>query len=208
MTSIITTIGATVKLRLVWIILATFGLAAPAALLAQGCCGGGARKPGCTMGGTDGTAAAGGHEGHTPAPATTANENTVPKAALAQPVQVVFDNYIKVQTALAQDSVEGLQPAAGAMAKAIEGDSNRALPAKVAQQVDALAKAKDLETARAAFKPLSESLIRYLTDQKVPAGNYYEVYCPMAKASWLQRDQRILNPYLGKAMVHCGQLKT
>jgi hypothetical protein len=82
------------------------------------------------------------------------------------------------------------------------------LPPKVAQQVEALSKAKDLETARATFKPLSESLIQYLKDQKVPPGAYHEVYCPMAKASWLQTDKTVMNPYMGKAMIHCGQLKT
>ncbi len=30
----------------------------------------------------------------------------------------------------------------------------------------------------------------------------------MAKASWLQTGETVLNPYMGKAMVHCGQVKS
>jgi Cu(I)/Ag(I) efflux system membrane fusion protein len=124
-----------------------------------------------------------------------------------QPVQSVFDNYIKVQGTLAQDSLEGVGGTATAMAKAIRGDSMQMLSPKVTEQAEALAQAKNLEAARAAFKSLSESLIGYLKEQKVPPGAYYEAYCPMAKASWLQTDKTIMNPYMGKGMVHCGQIK-
>ena len=94
------------------------------------------------------------------------------------------------------------------MAKAIQGDSMRTLSPEVAQQAEALAKAKDLETARAAFKSLSESLIDFVKGQKAAAGTYHVAYCPMAKASWLQTGKTVMNPYMGKAMPHCGQLKS
>jgi hypothetical protein len=32
-------------------------------------------------------------------------------------------------------------------------------------------------------------------------------YCPMAKRSWLQRDDRLRNPYYGSAMLSCGEFK-
>jgi hypothetical protein len=75
------------------------------------------------------------------------------------PVQSVYDNYITVQGALAQDSLKGVSTAATAKAKAIQGDSMKMLSPEVAQQAEALARAKDLATARDAFKPLSDSLI-------------------------------------------------
>ena len=125
-----------------------------------------------------------------------------------KPVQLVFDSYIKAQASLAQDSIEGIESTAAAMVKVIREDTMKRLSPKVADQAEALAKAKDLETARAAFKPLSESLIGYLKQQKVSEGAYYVAYCPMAKASWIQTDKTIINPYMGKSMVHCGQIKT
>lgn len=157
------------------------------------------------MGGASG---ASGHEGHGTSQTAASAQASAPRHVFQQPVQSVFDNYIKVQGALAQDSVEGLATTAGAMAKSIRADSAKALSVQVAQQADALAQAKDLDAARAAFKPLSESLIAYLKAQKVPAGSYYVAYCPMAKASWLQTDKTIINPYMGKSMIHCGQIRS
>ena len=126
-----------------------------------------------------------------------------------QPVQSVYDNYIQIQGALAQDSLKGVAARAAAMAKAVRGDSMKMPPPmKVAGESEVLAQAKDLAGARAAFKPLSTSLIEYLKAQKVPAGAYYETYCPMAKASWLQTSKTITNPYMGKEMVHCGVIKS
>ena len=149
-----------------------------------------------------------GHEGHATAQAAAPDQNSGPKAVLAQPAQTVFDNYVRAQTALVGDSLEGVAGAAAEMAKAARADAKQALPPKVALQTEALAKARDLSAARAAFKSLSESLIKYLKDQKVPPGTYHEAYCPMAKASWLQTDTIIANPYLGKEMLRCGQFKS
>ncbi len=176
------------------------GLAAAPAGLAQGCCAGQAGgQAGCDMASHK---ASGDPEGHD------VTRTSAARAVFAQPVQSVFDNYIRVQGVLAQDSLEGVSTRAGAMAKAIRGDSMKTLPAKVAEQAEALGQAKDLEGARAAFKVLSESLISYLKGQKVPAGSYYVAYCPMAKASWVQAGKTIVNPYMGKGMVHCGEIKS
>lgn len=197
------------SMKAIAIFIAAFGLAASPAVLAQGCGGGGGGMGGCSMGGMDMNGGGhAGHEGHAAAQAAAPSQNSGPKAVLAQPAQRVFDNYVKVQTALAGDSFEGVAGAAAEMAKAARADAKQALPPKVAPQTEALAKARDLSAARAAFKSLSESLIQYLKDQKVPSGTYHEAYCPMAKASWLQTDTTIANPYLGKEMLRCGQFKS
>ncbi len=138
----------------------------------------------------------------------TADANPGAIKVFAEPVQAVYDNYITIQGALAKDSLEGISAATAAMSNAIQGDSKKALSPKVAQQVSALGKAKDLASARAAFKQLSDSLIQHLASQKVPAGIYHVAYCPMANASWIQTGKTVLNPYMGLSMPHCGQLKT
>ena len=160
-------------------------------------------KEGCNMGGT---ATAGGHEGH--GAGGVAADNAAVKPVFSGPVQSVFDDYIKVQGTLAQDSLEGVSGAGSAMAKAIQGDATQTLSPKVAQQAEALAKAKDLEAARAAFKSLSDSLIQFVKGQKAAAGTYHVAYCPMARASWLQTGTTVVNPYMGKGMIHCGQIKS
>ena len=127
--------------------------------------------------------------------------------ALMEPVKSVYVEYIDIQTALAKDSLAGVSENATALAKAIQGDPMKMLPPEVARQAANLARAKDLASARAALKPLSNSLIGYLAQKKVTPGPYYQAYCPMAKASWLQADRTLINnPYMGKSMATCGQI--
>ena len=125
---------------------------------------------------------------------------------LMQLVKPVYDHYLKIEKALANDSFKGVDEQAGAIFKVVQNDPMRMLPAKVAQQADRLAGATDLKAARAAFKPLSASLIKCLADHNVKDA-YVQVCCPMAKGSWLQADKKVKNPYLGKASSMCGIIK-
>ncbi|HLX68921.1 MAG TPA: DUF3347 domain-containing protein [Verrucomicrobiae bacterium] len=129
------------------------------------------------------------------------------KSALTPAVNSVYDHYVEIQTELVKDSMKGVSENAGAIAKAVRGDDKKALPPEVAKEADDLAKTKDVSSAREAFKPLSKSLIKYLADQKVHSDSFTEVYCPMADASWLQTDTEVHNPYLGKSMPNCGEIK-
>ncbi len=138
-----------------------------------------------------------------------AGHQTSPKEqtdALMEPVKSVFDNYLKIESALANDSTNGVAASASAIATAVRSDSMKMLSPEMAAQADALATTKDLASARAAFKPLSKSLIQYLADHNV-SGPYVEVYCPMVKASWLQTGEKIDNPYLGASMRGCGEIQ-
>lgn len=126
--------------------------------------------------------------------------------ALMEPVKSVFDHYLKIQTDLANDSLKGVPDEANAIAKAVRSDSMGMLPNTVATEAETLAKASDLKSARTAFKALSNSLIKYLDEHHVKNA-YVEIYCPMARASWLQADRNVNNPYLGKEMPTCGEIK-
>jgi hypothetical protein len=127
--------------------------------------------------------------------------------ALAEPVKSVLNHYLTIQTNLADDSVKGLAEHAKAIATAVKGDATKTFSPDVAKQAETLAQAKDLKAARAAFKPLSASLVKYLADKKAGKGVFHEVYCPMADANWLQTGKDIKNPYFGKEMLDCGELK-
>jgi hypothetical protein len=123
-------------------------------------------------------------------------------SAMMEPMKSVYGHYLKIQTDLANDSLNGVPDEADAIAKALQGDEMKI----VATQAETLARAPDLKTARAAFKPLSDSLIKYLADHHAKDA-YVQVYCPMAKASWLQADKNVSNPYLGQDMPTCGVIK-
>jgi hypothetical protein len=127
--------------------------------------------------------------------------------AIMQPVQSVFHNYFKIASALANDSMHGVAVNGSAIGMSIRRDSRQMLSPETAAQADVLATTTQLSTARFVFKRLSTSLIRCLADHGATSV-YVEVYCPTAKASWLQRKgQPIENPYLGKKMPRCGTIK-
>lgn len=122
--------------------------------------------------------------------------------ASPDPVRPVFDNYIKIQTALAQDSVQGVRESAAAIAKAVRSDSGSTFSLRLARQADRLARAKNLADARSAFVRVSPHLINYVKKNHV--AGYYTGYCRMQKVAWLQADPTIANPYMGKAMPGCA----
>jgi hypothetical protein len=128
--------------------------------------------------------------------------------ALMEPVKSVLNHYLTIQTNLATDTLQGVAEQATAIAGAVKADPMKMLSPDVAKQAETLAQAKDLKAAREAFKPLSASLIKYLADKKAGKGVYHEVYCPMANASWLQLGKDVRNPYYGKAMLDCGEVKS
>ena len=126
---------------------------------------------------------------------------------LALPAKSVYDHYLAIQKELARDSMKGVDEHANAIATEVKKGEARGLSTDVAKEAESVAKAKDLKSARQAFKPLSASLIKYLADNKAGKGVYHEAYCPMAKASWLQTEKDVRNPYYGKSMLDCGELK-
>ena len=122
------------------------------------------------------------------------------------PLQSALDKYLQIQTALAADSVKGVATSATELA-AVAKASSGVVPEAVGVHAEALAKTTDIKTAREAFKPLSATLVATLTAQKTKSGQYYEAFCPMAKASWIQSGQKISNPYFGPAMLSCGEIR-
>lgn len=129
-------------------------------------------------------------------------------AALAdERVEPLFKSYFKIQKALAADTLEGVAKNAGQIQR-LAGQSRAVeMPTGLATAAEAEAKAKDLKSARHAFQKLSRLLIQY--QQKHPQGGpaSFVIYCPMAKASWLQPTKAVNNPYLGKSMANCGIVK-
>lgn len=127
----------------------------------------------------------------------------------------VVEEYLKIQEALANDRVDGVPAAARRIQKLVAGLDKlkpTASTAKHAGQIRAklvpaaerLAKAADLARLREAFKEVSRPLALWVTVARPPALSV--VYCSMAKASWLQRNLPIRNPYYGPKMLTCGEV--
>jgi len=124
-------------------------------------------------------------------------------APVPAPIQSVMTPYLQVHDALAKDSLDGVSAAAATLGKAAKND--KTFPSELSQEAQTLAQAKDIATARTAFKPLSATLIKVLADNHVNSGAYVEAYCPMVNASWLQTGTTVSNPF-GASMSKCGSI--
>jgi len=124
----------------------------------------------------------------------------------ASPLQTALEQYVKIQTALASDSLKGVPEAAAAIAETAKTNSG-ALPDAVMMQAEAVGKATDIKAARSALKSLSATLITVASAAKEKTGHYYEAFCPMAGAAWIQADKKVANPYYGASMLTCGEIR-
>lgn len=130
-------------------------------------------------------------------------------------MQPILRSYLNIGDALAADSVDGVQEEAERIKKlTADLDPNEVtgehashykdVPAKLESASASLVKSKTLGEARAAYKKLSMPMGMWASMSK-PEG-VDVVYCPMAKASWLQKKGPIRNPYHGSEMLRCGQV--
>ena len=136
--------------------------------------------------------------------------NVAPAAKTAP--AAVAEQYIAIQTALANDTLDQVSRHAAAIAEMTIPASDQAgdpgsCAAASATAIHAaaarLVRAENLKDARAAFVDLSNALGQ--DKDLVAAGNLKTAYCPMAKEYWLQAGDTIANPYLGSAMLRCGK---
>ena len=118
-----------------------------------------------------------------------------PALAADLPAALV-DPYLRVQTALAADKIARAAGSLGAQAKAI---------VDAARQLESAA---DVTKARDAFGNLSDAIVAYLqASGSTPGSDVKVAFCPMAAKPWLQKGTAIRNPYYGKSMLECGEIK-
>ena len=128
--------------------------------------------------------------------------------ALAAPLRAadvpapLLDAYLKIGTTLAADKVDGVPAAAQVIAAEAKklgapGEATLAAAGKIAA-------AADLKATRAAFGDLSDAVIALAG---TAPGGAKRAYCPMVKKYWLQKGDKIENPYYGSEMLRCGEFK-
>lgn len=98
-----------------------------------------------------------------------------------------LSGYEKIRSALAVDDLPRAKAAAGDL-----GDDGAVL-----------AKSSSLKDARLAFEKLSDRAKQLANGQP----GYFVVSCPMLKKDWVQTSEQIANPYYGKEMATCGEIK-
>ena len=127
-------------------------------------------------------------------------------ARAGDPLWTMLDPYFRIQSSLSDDKTEGVKADAVAIATTAKSMGEAGTP--IVKAADALAGAADLGAARTAFSQLSDAVIAFSESTKAEAGDgVHAMYCPMAKKQWLQKGDKVSNPYYGKSMLTCGEKK-
>ena len=121
------------------------------------------------------------------------------------PAGTFVDAYLRIHQALQADRVDSIRGDAVAIAAdaALAGSPGAAIRAAAATLGDT----DTLVAARAAFGALSDRLIAFIRASNGARDPDLSIaFCPMAQKYWLQKGERIQNPYYGKAMPDCGRI--
>ena len=120
--------------------------------------------------------------------------------------QAIVEPYLKIQTALASDSIDEVKANAGNIATAATVLGAPAV--RIDMAAVQLTSAGDLDDARTKFGVLSEAIDTYMTGLHLePPADVRVAVCPMVHKPWLQKDGAIRNPYYGSQMSTCGDFK-
>ncbi|GEM_PF-1611437 len=131
-----------------------------------------------------------------------------------------FSHYFEIRKTLSTDSLEGILPHAkavgeyAAVAAKLSPKFDEAVLKTYHEELEAVVKNSTfpeqptLETARLAFKNLSEHVILFVRKvaskgKETPA--VFLFHCGMAKACWAQETDEVGNPYFGQGMLKCGE---
>lgn len=123
-------------------------------------------------------------------------------------LNAVYAQYVHLTTALIEADVAEAQIAANAIetgAGGIKGGNGLALAAAK------ISSASSVEKQRAGYEALSQSMLEMVKRSGLSGGQIYVQHCPMAfdnrGAEWLSSTQEIRNPYMGEAMLSCGEMR-
>jgi hypothetical protein len=121
------------------------------------------------------------------------------------PLLSMLDPYFRIQTSLSDDKTDGVKADASAIAAAARtlGEPGAA----IVTAAETLKSASDLAAARTAFSTLSDAVVAYSEKTKAAGDDVHTMYCPMANKQWIQKGEKVSNPYYGKSMLTCGEKK-
>jgi len=171
-----------------------------------------------------------GHEGHLGMDNNSDKTNTdhsemnkrleVPKT-FQQQLNNVFESYINLKDALVNDDVYKVSKNSNNLLnelsqvdmKLVKGEAHNHwmnLEKEIKSSAKSIANASDIKEHRNHFKYLSTHLIKAVQLFGVNEKVYVE-FCPMADnnngAYWLSKEEKVINPYFGEAMLTCGEVK-
>ena len=170
-----------------------------------------------------------GHEGHggsdtsvSSNPEMSMNERIDVSKEFQKQLRKVYDSYINLKNALVKDDSQKASKEAKEMQtnmsqvdmKLLTNNTAHnqwmSLENEIKKGATAISSATTINEQRTHFKPLSSNFIKAIQVFGVNEKVFVE-FCPMADnnngAYWLSKQEQILNPYYGDAMLKCGSVK-
>jgi hypothetical protein len=121
--------------------------------------------------------------------------------------RIVF-HYLKLSAALSRSDLKQ----ASRHTEKLAGQVLTSAHSGLFSSAEAMKKASDINQIRQAFSPFSDTLAVLVRTRKIIAAeSLYLVHCPMAfqdqGADWIADEPKVINPYFGDEMLHCGKVK-
>lgn len=172
-----------------------------------------------------------GHEGHLEmdnnasnkeSDHTNINERLEVSAKFQEQLKAVFNEYINLKDALVNEDVKSTSANATTLLNKLNKvdmkllSDNKAhyhwmsLEGEIKSSATSISETSDIKSQRDHFKHLSSHLINAVQLFGINEKVYVE-FCPMADNSngayWLSKEEKVINPYFGEAMLTCGEVK-
>lgn len=140
------------------------------------------------------------------------------KAADNAAISHLIKAYIGIKDALATDNSKAANAQAKLFTAAIKevnagtlDATQKAVWAKYGEKLrfngDHIGESADIAHQREHFQKLSDDFYGLIKNMKNNDITLYRQYCPMKKAYWLSQTDKVANPYYGKEMDECGEVK-
>ncbi|MBT32603.1 MAG: hypothetical protein CMO01_23320 [Thalassobius sp.] len=118
-------------------------------------------------------------------------------------ISSLTDAYMVLKDALVASNAEYAQKAASKLAELAEGE--------IKEAAEGIAASTDVKKQREFFNTISQKMYEVLKAGESKADTkIYKQFCPMAfnneGAYWLSTEEKIMNPYFGDMMLHCGRV--
>ncbi|WP_179338659.1 efflux RND transporter periplasmic adaptor subunit [Winogradskyella ludwigii] len=172
-----------------------------------------------------------GHEGHLGMGSTTSksnvnhsniNERMNVSTSFQNQLKVVFNDYIKIKDALVKDDSNKVMLASKILLDHLSLVNMKLLTDKdthnhwmslekgLKASASSILKTSKIAEQRAYFKSLSSDLTNMIEVFGINEKVYHQ-FCPMADKNkggyWLSKEEKVINPYFGDAMITCGEVK-
>jgi len=139
--------------------------------------------------------------------------------------KILLSNYYALKDAFVKSDTAAIRSASVSFNNILTGFSFKAVaekdslnyetvkekPAEMQTAIANILKEGDIEKQRESFEQVSQSVYDLVQTLKPSGIHAYYQYCPMAfndrGAYWLSAADSIMNPYFGKKMLTCGEVK-